>query len=78
MTGGTAIVELCKIMRGMQRLGKEQKLIASSNKGLKEQQLELRNFKAIKEGNCSYTLQNCLLTDCCSCKKFTQVPKQGA
>lgn len=81
MTEGTAIVELYKIMRGMQRLGKEQKLIASSNKGLKEQQLELRNFKAIKEGNCSYNIitpQNCLLTDCSSCKKLTQVPKQGA
>lgn len=65
----------------MQRLGKEQEIIASSNKGPKEQQLDLRNFKAIKEENCSYnitTLQDSLLLDCCSFKKFTQVPKQGA
>lgn len=38
----------------MQKLGKEQKLTASSHKGPKEKQLELRNLKAIKEGNCTY------------------------
>lgn len=65
----------------MQRFGKEQKLINSFHKAPKEQQLDLRNFKAIKEENCSYnitTLQDSLLPDCCSFKKLTQVPKQGA
>lgn len=79
--GYTAIVEVYKIMQDMQRLGKEQKLIASSNKGPKEQQLDLRNFKAIEEEMCScniITLQNFLLPDCCSFKKLTQVPKPGA
>lgn len=53
-TGTTAIAEFYKIMSGMQKLGKEQKLTASSHKGPKEKQLELRNLKAIKEGNCTY------------------------
>lgn len=44
LTEGTAIVELYKIMRGMQRLGKEQKLIASSNKGQREQKLKADVF----------------------------------
>jgi len=51
-------------MRGVWRLGREQQLIASSNKGPKEQQLKLTNFKVIKEGNFAYNivkLQNSLL-----------------
>lgn len=63
---GTAIVEVYKIVRGTGRLGREQQVIASSNKGPEEQQLKLTNFKVIKEGNCSYNivkLQNSLLQD---------------
>lgn len=62
----TAIVEVYKIMGGMWRLGREQQLIASSNKGPKEQQLKLTNFKVVKEENCSYNivkLQKSLLQD---------------
>lgn len=50
----------------MGRLGREQQLIAFSNKGPKEQQLKLTNFKVTKEGNHSYNivkLQNSLLQD---------------
>lgn len=65
----SAIVEIYTIMRGIGSM-------PTSNKEPKEQQSKAKDFKVIKEGNCSFNivkLQNSLVARCSSCKKFTRV-----